>query len=399
MTQRGLQMIGEHLWRFSLGWFQLYIPDCHSLKQQVLLESHTAASGGHGGWNSTYEKVSRRAYWQGLQTDVQTFVAECAVCQTTKVRRKKPFGLLHPVPVPNTRWEVVSADFVNGLSGSNRDGYDSVLTLTCKHSRIVRFIPMKMGKGRSSAEQVARLFRDGWWRYYGCPRVLVSDRDARFESKFWKELSALLNIQLSMTTANNPQGNGGAERSNASMEQRLRAVSADSPTDWPEHLAAAEFSHNDSKNATTGFSPFELLYGESPKSHLDHTLVAALGTKSTHLQGRKFVQTWRENLALARERTLRAQEKAKVRFNAGRRLPTFQANDQVLLSATGFTAPHDRGMQHKMRAQWYGPFTVTKVNMGSDGTPASYQLRLPSQWHIHNTFAAHKIEEWNPAVH
>ena len=103
MKQRGLQMIGEHLWRFTMGWFQLYIPDCHSLKQQVLLESHTAASGGHGGWNSTYEKASRRTYWRGLQTDVQTFVAECAVCQTTKVRRKKPFGLLHPVPVPNTR--------------------------------------------------------------------------------------------------------------------------------------------------------------------------------------------------------------------------------------------------------------------------------------------------------
>ena len=110
MTQRGLQMIGEHLWRFSLGWFQHYIPDCHSLKQQVLLESHTAASGGHGGWHSTYEKVSRRAYWRGLQTDVQTFVAECAVCQTTKVRRKKPFGLLHPVPVP-VRGSSADCDF------------------------------------------------------------------------------------------------------------------------------------------------------------------------------------------------------------------------------------------------------------------------------------------------
>ena len=49
MKQRGLQMIGAHLWRFTMGWFQLYIPNCHALKQQVLLESHTAASSGYGG--------------------------------------------------------------------------------------------------------------------------------------------------------------------------------------------------------------------------------------------------------------------------------------------------------------------------------------------------------------
>ena len=128
------------------------------------------------------------------------------------------------------------------------------------------------------------------------------------------------------------------------MEQRLRAMSADSPTDWPEHLAAAEYSHNDSKNDTTGYSPFELMYGENPKSHLDHTLVAALGVRSTNLTGRKFVEAWKEKLDLARSRTLQAQEKAKSRFDAHRRLPTFKVEDQVLLSATGFTAPYDRGM-------------------------------------------------------
>ena len=87
-----------------------------------------------------------------------------------------------------------------------------------------------------------------------------------------------------MTIAHNPPGNGGAERSNASMEQRLRAMSADSPTDWPEHLAAAEYSHNDSKNKAIGYSPFELLYGETPKSHLDDTRIAACKSQRTKVR-------------------------------------------------------------------------------------------------------------------
>ena len=60
-------------------------------------------------------------------------------------------------------------------------------------------------------------------------------------------------------------------------------------------------------------------------------------------------------------------------------------------------AHHDRDMQYKVRARWCGPFTVTRVNMGAHGTPASFKLSLPPRWHIHETFAAHQLARWNPA--
>ena len=397
--KEGWQIIGRHLWRFSMGWFQLYIPDCLMLKQQVLLECHSSSPGGHRGWNSTYEKVARRCYWPHMQADVQSFVAECVTCQTTKVNRAKPYGLLHPVPVPFSRWEVVAMDFVNGLSDNNAGRFNSILTITCRYSRAVRLIPMRMGKKMSQAVQVAKLFRDHWWKHYGCPRVIISDRDTRFESKFWKEFGSLLNIQLAMTTAHNPQGNGGAERTNGSMEQILRALAADNPQDWPEHLSAAEYSMNDSVNSVTGVTPFELMYGENPKSHLDHSLRAALNTKAVDTRSRRFVETWASKLQEARVRTEAAQVKSKEQYDSHRQLPPFKVNDQVLLSASGFTAPHDQGMQYKMRSQWYGPFTILRTNLGSDNTPASYRLRLPSPWRIHDTFSAHKLIAWNPAVH
>ena len=116
----------------------------------------------------------------------------------------------------------------------------------------------------------------------------------------------------------------------------------------------------------SGCSSF--VYGKSPESHLDHTIIAALGVKPVNLKGRKFVNTWRETLEVARSRTVAAQAKAKARLDSNRRLPAFDIGEQVLPSAAGFTAPHDHGMQYKMRAQWYGPFTVTGINMGSDDT-------------------------------
>eukprot|EP00959_Pyramimonas_sp_CCMP1952_P140353 2936832-Pyramimonas_sp.AAC.1 len=85
------------------------------------------------------------------------------------------------------------------------------------------------------------------------------------------------------------------------MEMIIRAYVSNKQKDWPTHLVAAEFAINDSIHASTGFSPFQLTYGESPASHLDLFLQSAMqeetvGETSNAQQqikvAERFVENW-----------------------------------------------------------------------------------------------------------
>ena len=93
------------------------------------------------------------------------------------------------------------------------------MTVSDRVSKQVHLVPLNF-KG-SSAEAVARLYVDNVWRLHGMPMKMYSDRDSRFTSAFWKEVSRLTGMMSGMTTAYHPQGNGGAERPNQTMEQIL----------------------------------------------------------------------------------------------------------------------------------------------------------------------------------
>ncbi len=91
-------------------------------------------------------------------------------------------------------------DFVTNLPVSVR-GYDGVMTIVDRFSRLVRFIPMKTA---SSAADVARLFFENWLCLYGAPSKIVSDRDVRFISKFWSSLCSIIDSRLALSTAYHP---------------------------------------------------------------------------------------------------------------------------------------------------------------------------------------------------
>ena len=107
-----------------------------------------------------------------------------------------------------------------------------------------------------------------------------------------------------MTTSYHPQTNGQAENTNKTMETILRAFIEPRQKDWDEHLAAAEFAINDSVHASTGLTPFQIVYGKSPMSHMDIFLDEISKTSQPAVKDRKdqraaahqFMQKWRHNL-------------------------------------------------------------------------------------------------------
>jgi len=83
-----------------------------------------------------------------------------------------------------------------------------------------------------TAEGMAQLFFDHLFRYHGLPRVLVSDRDPRFTSVFWKQLTSLVGTNLAISTAYHPETDGQTERANRTLKGMLRAFVGPHHDDW-----------------------------------------------------------------------------------------------------------------------------------------------------------------------
>ncbi|CAI5459296.1 unnamed protein product [Closterium sp. Yama58-4] len=195
---------------------KIWVPNYAPLRQILLEEFHDVPYAGHFGSNKTLAGIAKYYYWPRMAADVQQFVTSCDMCQRMKSSKQKKAGLLQPLPVPEQPWQVVSLDFITGLPSTSR-GHDSILVVIDKFSKMGHFIPTN---ATATAEATARLFFDRIITIHGIPATLISDRDPKFTSKFWKELMGLLGTKLAMSSAYHPQTDGQTERLNQNSQKQ-----------------------------------------------------------------------------------------------------------------------------------------------------------------------------------
>lgn len=191
---------------------QLCIPDC-SLRLRMIDELHRE---GHVGRDRTLQLVSASYYWPSMRRDVERYVERCRACQLAKGHASNA-GLYLPLPIPTQPWTDLSMDFVLGLPRTQR-GNDSIFVVVDRFSKMVHFIPCKR---TTDAVRVAQLFFSDIYRLHGLPTSIVSDRDTRFLSHFWRSLWKKLNTSLDMSTAYHPQSDGQTEVVNRSLGNML----------------------------------------------------------------------------------------------------------------------------------------------------------------------------------
>jgi hypothetical protein len=96
---------------------------------------------------------------------------------------------------------------------------------------------------------------------HGIPRTIVSDRDTKFTSNFWRGLFKGFGTNLNFSIAYHPQTDGQIERVNQIIEDMLRMYVMDNPSKWKDYLHLVEFSYNNGYQASSRMCPFESLYG------------------------------------------------------------------------------------------------------------------------------------------
>jgi hypothetical protein len=96
---------------------------------------------------------------------------------------------------------------------------------------------------------------------HGMPKKMVSDRDTKFTSNFWKSLFVSFETKLLFSTAYHPQTDGQEERVKKVLEYMLRMHVMHQPKKWEEYLPLVEFSYNNGYPKSLKMIPFEYLYG------------------------------------------------------------------------------------------------------------------------------------------
>ena len=216
----------------------LCIPKFSDLRLLLLHDVHNAAIAGHLGFDKTYTTLRRLAYWPMMSVDVRNYVASCSSCQRNKAVRRLPAGLLHPLEVPEQRWDTVTMDFVVKLPMTARK-HDAITVFVDKVSKQVHFAPSRT---TDTATDVANCFFSNIFRLHGLPLTIVSDRDTKFTSTFWRRLQERLGTKLAMSSSFHPQMDGQSERAIQTLKTMLRALVNHKQDDWDLYLPAAEFA-------------------------------------------------------------------------------------------------------------------------------------------------------------
>ena len=239
------------------------------------------------------------------------------------------------------------------------------------------------------ASKVARLFLDQVVKLHGLPKTIVSDRDVRFTSCFWKTLWHLLGTKLKFSTAYHPQTDGQTEVVNRSLGNLLRCLVGENMGNWDLLLPRAEFAYNSSVNRSTGKSPFEIVHGYKPRKPLD------LIPLPTHARISESAESYAQHVKeLHKEISKKinmSNETYKHLADSHKRLKEFYEGDYVMVRLKPERFPP--GTIRKLHARGAGPFKIVK-RIG----PNAYVLELPPDIGISSTFNVSDLVEYKEPI-
>jgi len=173
-----------------------------------------------------------------------------------KNRTEEVAGKLKLSKVLKKPWTYLTVDFITKLPVVA--GKDAILVVCDRLSKITHFVATIEG---TSAEGLARLFRDNVWKLHGLLESVVSDRGPQFAAELTKELNKMLGIEMRLSTAFHSQTDGQMEQMNQELEQYLRFFVDYRQKDWPEWLVLAEFVMNNKVHMATKVLSFITNYG------------------------------------------------------------------------------------------------------------------------------------------
>ena len=307
---------------------RILIPDDTSFRHDLIHEIHDTVLSGHPGIHKLLSFITLRYVGNHIRRDILEYVNTCPECQKAKPRHEKPFGICTPLPIAHTPWTDISMDLIMSLPTSN--DYNAIFVVVDRFSKMAHFIPTQT---TVDAPQLARLFLDNIVKLHGFPKSIVSDREPRFVSIFWKEVWNTIGTTLRISTANHPQTDGQTERTNRTLEQYLRIYARHKKTKWSMYLSFAEFAYNNTTHSATGLSPSYIVYQRHLYTPID---IAISDITLRNANAETLLTTYSTLLERVRKQLDNARIKMIMQNQSSDKPSPFNVDDQVLVHRTAF---------------------------------------------------------------
>ncbi|GJS91566.1 putative reverse transcriptase domain-containing protein [Tanacetum coccineum] len=316
-------------------------------------ESHKSKYSIHPGSEKMYQDLKKLYWWPNMKAEIATYVNKCLNCAKVKAECRKPSSLLVQPVIPVWKWKNITMDFVTKLPKTST-GQDTIWVIVDRITKSAHFLPMKE---TDSMEKLTRQYLKEVVSRHGVPVLIISDRDSKFTSHFWKSLNKALGTQLDMSTAYHPQTDGQSERTIQTLEDMLRACVID-------------------------FG--KALYGQKCRSPICWAEVG-----DAQLTGPEIVHETTKKIIQIKKRIQAARDRQKSYADRRRKPLEFEVGDKVMLKVSPWKGVIRFGKRGKLNPRYIGPFKI----LAKVGTLA-YRLELPEQLsRVHSTFHVSNLKK------
>jgi hypothetical protein len=138
------------------------------------------------------------------------------------------------------------------------------------------------------------------------------------------------------------------ERVNRTLADIIASYVSKEPTTWSDFLPSATFAYNTAVHASTGYSPFYLMYGREATEPQDRMKPVRNRNMTDPIS-----QMWYDALEIAREKLIEAKEKQKIYYDRNAKRVEFKIGDKILLKAMANTSG-------KFNMRWDGPYAISE---------------------------------------
>lgn len=323
------------------------------LRSKLLALSHDIPASGHLGVAKSKARLIPHFFWPRMTKEITEYVRSCDICQRMGKGKKPNRAPLIPLPVISEPFSRIAIDIVGPLPVCPKSGNRFILTVLDLATHYPEAIPLPDHTAQRVATALAGVFS-----HFGFPEECLSDLGTEFMSELMQIFLQDFKISQIRCSAYHPETNGACERFHRTLKSMIRSLTQEFKDGWDECLSWILFAYREIPMETTGFSPFEMLFGREVRGPLgllkSSWKPAALHKAKPNVI--QFILDLRNRLkkchAMALQSAEQACEKSKVWYDKKARERSYEPGQLVLVCLPVRGNP--------LQAKYAGPYKIVQ---------------------------------------